>query len=76
MNIVLLTNTFSPHVGGVARSVQAYKEEYLKRGHRVLVGCPGVSRCAGQRKYPRAVDPGRRFDTGARRLHRRAPGEV
>lgn len=40
MNIVLLTNTFSPHVGGVARSVQAFREEYLKRGHRVLVVAP------------------------------------
>lgn len=40
MNIVLATNTFSPHVGGVARSVQAFREEYLKRGHRVLVVAP------------------------------------
>lgn len=40
MNIVLLTNTYSPHVGGVARSVQAFREEYLKRGHRVLVVAP------------------------------------
>jgi len=40
MNIVLLTNTFSPHVGGVARSVQAFRQEYVKRGHRVLVVAP------------------------------------
>lgn len=40
MNIVLLTNTYSPHVGGVARSVQAFREEYLERGHRVLVVAP------------------------------------
>lgn len=40
MNIVLLTNTFSPHVGGVARSVQAFRQEYLERGHRVLVVAP------------------------------------
>jgi len=40
MNIVLLTNTFTPHVGGVARSVQAFREEYLRRGHRVLVVAP------------------------------------
>lgn len=40
MNIVLLTNTFLPHVGGVARSVQAFREEYLSRGHRVLVVAP------------------------------------
>jgi len=40
MNIVLATNTFSPHVGGVAHSVQAFREEYLARGHRVLVVAP------------------------------------
>jgi len=40
MNIVLLTNTFTPHVGGVARSVQAFAEEYRRRGHRVLVVAP------------------------------------
>ena len=35
MNIVMLTNTFTPHVGGVARSVQAFTVEYRRRGHRV-----------------------------------------
>lgn len=40
MNIVILTNTFTPHVGGVARSVEAFTEEYRKRGHRVLVVAP------------------------------------
>ena len=40
MNILILTNTFTPHVGGVARSVAAFSEEYRKRGHRVLVVAP------------------------------------
>ncbi|MCX2782458.1 glycosyltransferase [Microbulbifer thermotolerans] len=40
MNIVMLTNTYLPHVGGVARSVAAFSEEYRKRGHRVLVVAP------------------------------------
>jgi glycosyltransferase involved in cell wall biosynthesis len=40
MNILMLTNTFSPHVGGVARSVAAFAEEYRKRGHRVLIVAP------------------------------------
>jgi glycosyltransferase involved in cell wall biosynthesis len=40
MNILIFTNTFSPHVGGVARSVAAFTEEYRKRGHRVLVVAP------------------------------------
>ncbi len=40
MNIVMLTNTYLPHVGGVARSVSAFTEEYRSRGHRVLVVAP------------------------------------
>lgn len=40
MNILILTNTFAPHVGGVARSVEAFAEQYRKRGHRVLIVAP------------------------------------
>ncbi|QIB67215.1 glycosyltransferase [Kineobactrum salinum] len=40
MNIVLFTNTFTPHVGGVARSVEAFSAEYRKAGHQVLVVAP------------------------------------
>jgi glycosyltransferase involved in cell wall biosynthesis len=40
MNILILTNTFTPHVGGVARSVEAFIGEYRKHGHRVLVVAP------------------------------------
>lgn len=40
MNILILTNTYTPHVGGVARSVAAFAEEYRARGHRVLIVAP------------------------------------
>ena len=40
MNILMMTNTFTPHVGGVARSVLAFTEAYRARGHRVLVVAP------------------------------------
>jgi len=40
MNIAIFTNTFTPHVGGVARSVQAFTDEYRKMGHRTLVVAP------------------------------------
>jgi len=40
MNIVMTTNTFTPHVGGVARSVQAFTRELRRRGNRVLVIAP------------------------------------
>lgn len=40
MNILIFTNTFTPHVGGVARSVEAFTSEYRRRGHRVLTVAP------------------------------------
>jgi glycosyltransferase involved in cell wall biosynthesis/lysophospholipid acyltransferase (LPLAT)-like uncharacterized protein len=40
LNILMLTNTFTPHVGGVARSVQSFTEAFRNKGHRVLVGAP------------------------------------
>ncbi|WP_241521138.1 glycosyltransferase [Kineobactrum sediminis] len=36
----MLTNTYLPHVGGVARSVAAFTAEYRRQGHRVLVVAP------------------------------------
>jgi len=40
MNICMMTNTYLPHVGGVARSVSTFAEEYRKGGHQVLVVAP------------------------------------
>ncbi len=40
MNILMVTNTFLPHVGGVARSVQGFTAEYRSRGHRVMIVAP------------------------------------
>jgi glycosyltransferase involved in cell wall biosynthesis len=40
MNIWMMTNTFTPFVGGVARSVVAFTEECRKAGHRVVVVAP------------------------------------
>ncbi len=40
MNICMFTNTYLPHVGGVARSVQAFSTDLKRRGHRVLVVAP------------------------------------
>jgi glycosyltransferase involved in cell wall biosynthesis len=36
----MMTNTYLPHVGGVARSVSTFAEEYRKRKHQVLVVAP------------------------------------
>ncbi|MCE5186781.1 MAG: glycosyltransferase [Planctomycetaceae bacterium] len=40
MNILMMTNTYLPHVGGVAHSVSAFTNEYRRRGHRVVVVAP------------------------------------
>lgn len=40
MNILMITNTFTPHRGGVARSIEAFTAEYRQRGHRVVVVAP------------------------------------
>jgi len=40
MNILMVTNTFFPHVGGVARSVLGFTGELRRRGHRVVVVAP------------------------------------
>jgi len=40
MNICMFTNTYLPHVGGVARSVHTFACDLRKRGHRVLVVAP------------------------------------
>lgn len=40
MKILMMTNTFLPHVGGVARSVASFTEEFRRRGHEVLVVAP------------------------------------
>ncbi len=40
MNIVMLTNTYLPHVGGVARSVEAFARHYRRLGHQVLIVAP------------------------------------
>jgi 1,2-diacylglycerol 3-alpha-glucosyltransferase len=36
----MLTNTYLPHVGGVARSVRTYEDEFRRRGHDVRIIAP------------------------------------
>lgn len=40
MNILMMTNTFTPHLGGVARSVERFSAEFRRLGHQVLVVAP------------------------------------
>ena len=40
MNICMFTNTYLPHVGGVAKSVSLFSEDLISLGHKVLVIAP------------------------------------
>jgi len=40
MKICMMTNTYLPHVGGVARSVSTFAGEYRRMKHKVLVVAP------------------------------------
>ncbi len=51
MKICMMTNTYLPHVGGVARSVSTFAQEYERLGHEVLVVAPHFD---GKKLAPRA----------------------
>jgi glycosyltransferase involved in cell wall biosynthesis len=40
MNICMFTNTYLPHVGGVARSVHTFSRDLQRKGHQVLIVAP------------------------------------
>jgi 1,2-diacylglycerol 3-alpha-glucosyltransferase len=56
MNICMMTNTYLPHVGGVARSVSTFAEEYQRLGHNVLVVAPTFSGRALSRRAEGIVE--------------------
>lgn len=55
MNICHFTNTFSPHVGGVARAVQTLLEDQREAGHRVLVVAPEFAEGEAPPRVERSV---------------------
>jgi 1,2-diacylglycerol 3-alpha-glucosyltransferase len=40
MNVLMVTNTFTPFVGGVPRSVVAFAQQCRRAGHRVVIVAP------------------------------------
>jgi len=40
MNILMITNTYLPFLGGVERSIQTFTNEYRKAGHNVIIIAP------------------------------------
>jgi len=55
MNVLMMTNTYLPHVGGVAQSVHRFAEAYRRKGHRVLVVAPEFPGREGQGHEPHVV---------------------
>lgn len=55
MNICHFTNTFLPHVGGVARAVQTLLEDQREEGHRVLVVAPEFAEGKAPPRVERSV---------------------
>ncbi|QDT61368.1 Alpha-monoglucosyldiacylglycerol synthase [Stieleria bergensis] len=53
MNILMLTNTFTPHVGGVARSVAETTRQMERLGHKVMIVCPSFEGTESTRKVLR-----------------------
>lgn len=43
MNILMMTNTYLPFIGGVERSVQIFSNEFRRMGHRVLIVAPSFA---------------------------------
>ena len=56
MRICIFTNTFLPHVGGVARSVRTFLEDFRRMGHRVLVIAPEFPEGPAPRSIERSVE--------------------
>jgi 1,2-diacylglycerol 3-alpha-glucosyltransferase len=40
MKILMMTNTYTPVVGGVEESIRAFTNQFKKRGHQVLIVAP------------------------------------
>jgi len=49
MRICMFTNTYLPHVGGVAKSVASFSEDLRKHGHGVLIVAPVYEKEAERR---------------------------
>lgn len=62
MKILLMTNTYLPHIGGVAKSVDAFASEYRRLGHEVLIIAPEFPDMPADEEYVVRVPAMRRFN--------------
>jgi 1,2-diacylglycerol 3-alpha-glucosyltransferase len=56
MRIAHFTNTFLPHVGGVARAVQTIVEDQRRAHHRVLIVAPEFADSPDQKAVPKVLE--------------------
>lgn len=40
MNILMMTNTYKPILGGLEKSIEVFTKEYRQKGHRVIIVAP------------------------------------
>lgn len=52
MNILMMSNTYTPIIGGVERSISGFSDQFRKNGHRVIVVTPEYK---GQPEYEQDV---------------------
>ncbi len=62
MNILMMTNTFTPHIGGVARSVENFSAEFRRLGHQVLVVAPTFDKMPEQECHVVRVPASQNFN--------------
>lgn len=74
MNILMVTNTFTPFVGGVARSVESFTAAYRERGHRVLVVAPAYKGMPKRAKDVVRVPAVQKFNGGDFAVRLPVPG--
>src|SRR5580698_4103842 len=42
MNILMMTNTYKPMLGGLEKSIESFTKEFRAQGHRVLIVAPEI----------------------------------
>lgn len=76
MNILMISNTYLPHVGGVAKSVESFTAEYRNRGHRVVLVVPEFEGMPGNEVDVIRVPAIQNFNGSDFSMHLPIPGLV
>ncbi len=76
MNIAMFTNTCLPHVGGVARSVEAFAGEFRRMGHKCLVIAPRFPGAEASKGHTIRVPAIQNFNGSDFSVHLALPPEI